>query len=143
MENRELEFKEAVLVAVKVLSSFCFPHLQRESSIAAGELEMAVQRIHHLVTLEREPALPEDEKPASATSLGEVSMGSRLGKQALSALVRAGYVFCQVRHCMNPATHLSDGDSLPFCEKHKAAVALELAHNLGLITQLPHESSTR
>lgn len=139
MENRELEFKEAVLVAIKTLGSFCFPHIQTQSTISAGELETALQRLHHLVALEREPVLPEPPTPraTSATTPTE----NRLGRQALFALLRANYLACQVRGCQGTATHLSDG--LPFCEKHRAAVALELASDLGLLKTLSHETATR
>lgn len=139
MENRELEFKEAVLVAVKVMAAICFPHVRSQSSIMAGELETAVQRIHHLVSIEREPVLPE--KPSATTPKSEMSMDCRLGRQALSMMVTTGYVYCQLRECRMPATRLIEG--LPFCEKHRADVALEMANNLGFLKPLPHESSTR
>lgn len=132
MENRELEFKEAVLVAVKVLAAVCFPQVRSQSSVMAGELDMALQSMHHLVALERTPVLPE--KPTSATSSGEESMESRLGRQALSALVKAGYVYCQTLDCMNPATHLSDG--LPFCERHKGDVSPVLDDYLGFTSPI-------
>lgn len=131
MENRELDFKEAVLVAVKVLSSFCFPHLQRESSIAASELEQALQRIHHLVALERAPVLPEKPSPSSNENH---SIQYDIGQQALSEVARLGLVRCLVKGCPMRATHLADG--LPYCNDHVAPVAWALDGELRFIAPL-------